>query len=331
MPARVSFAVPKAGAAIPAPGSLFCPRIRHAVAAIATAAWLAATAATLAADEPPSTPDCPAELKGCWVTTDQPAGYLLFEDGKCTLVDAGGPPQALQAAYALPQVILTMMGQSHSFGATVEGEVLTFTSSTKTRHYRRSDTVPAALRPAPLAFGPADPIPADRVQAIQADLMARLQQDQQFRQPGQVDAERMRAVDSENTAHLKKLVAEVGWIDADRFGKHASLAAFLIVQHSGDVPLMQAVLPHVEKDVKAKLMNGQLYALLYDRVQLMTGGKQRYGTQITPNAAGEMVVAGLEDKAQVDEFRREIGMGPLAPYLEMVGKAQGGATIQIED
>jgi hypothetical protein len=78
-------------------------------------------------------------------------------------------------------------------------------------------------------------------------------------------------------------------------------------------------------------MNGQLYALLYDRVQLMTGGKQRYGTQITPNAAGEMVVAGLEDKAQVDEFRREIGMGPLAPYLEMVGKAQGGATIQIED
>ena len=296
---------------------------------LAAAAWMAAASLAVAAAEP--SPTCPAELRGCWATTEPPTAYVLFEDGKCTLTDDGGTARELQATYAPRQVMLAMMGQSHAFAAAVEGEVLTFGSDVKTRSYRRIDAVPAALRPAPLVVAPAQPVPADRVQAIQDDLTSRLQKDQQFRQPGRMDAEKMRAVDADNTAHLKQLVAEVGWIDAERFGRQASLAAFLIVQHSGDVPLMQAVLPLVEKDVKAKAVNGQLYALLHDRVQLMTGGRQRYGTQITPNAAGEMVVAGLEDKARVDEFRKEIGMGPLAQYLEMVGKAQGGATVRIED
>ena len=59
---------------------------------------------------------------------------------------------------------------------------------------------------------------------------------------------------------------EHGWIDAGRFGSAASKAACVIVQHSGDVSMMMAALPEIEKDVKARQLDGQAFALLNDRL-----------------------------------------------------------------
>ena len=62
-------------------------------------------------------------------------------------------------------------------------------------------------------------------------------------------------VDADNTAWLREQMRELGWIDASRFGPDASFAAFLIVQHSQDLPLMLAALPEIEADVRAKRFN----------------------------------------------------------------------------
>ena len=52
----------------------------------------------------------------------------------------------------------------------------------------------------------------------------------------------------------------------------------------------------------------------------MTGGKQRYGSQVRENEDGEVVVYKLEDPDGVDARRKELGMRPLREYLALFGR-----------
>ena len=131
---------------------------------------------------------------------------------------------------------------------------------------------------------------------------------------------RMIEIDKENVAALKGILAECGWIDATRFGARVAQAAFLIVQHSNDDELMGGALPHIEADAKAKRINGDQYALLYDRLTLSRGGLQRYGSQLSTRDNGEMFADKLEDPEHVDERRKELGMQSLASYIGGFGK-----------
>jgi hypothetical protein len=82
---------------------------------------------------------------------------------------------------------------------------------------------------------------------------------------------------------------------------------------------MMATLPMIERDVRAGRVSAQNFAFLYDRLQIMLGGKQRYGSQIIRSPSGEWVVSRLEDPLRVDERRKEIGLGPLRDYLAAFG------------
>jgi hypothetical protein len=194
-----------------------------------------------------------------------------------------------------------------------------------------SEPAPAGAKPAPrpMALGKPGPVAKPRLDAIKAELAKRLEADQGVR-TGKIKDRAMPAVDAGNTAWLRGVIAEVGWIDCARFGGEAANAAFLIVQHSGDVPLMMAALPEIERDVKAKLVDAQPYTLLYDRLELRLGRKQRYGTQIGMEG-GKLVVLPLQDRARVEEFRKEVGLFPLAAYLEMIRKQYGDQPVVFAD
>jgi len=160
-------------------------------------------------------------------------------------------------------------------------------------------------------------LPAEKIKAIEGELAKRLQRDQEVRTDLAKRGE-MKQVDRDNTAWLKKTIKDIGWIDCDRFSLKSSCVAFALVQHSGDLPLMLAVLPLIEKDVRAKKYpDAQVYCLLYDRLNLCLKGKQRYATQIGRTPEGWAMVLPLEDCEKVEQFRREIGIGiPLQVYLK---------------
>lgn len=294
---------------------------------VAPAAWLACVSAAGQDTEnsaPKPLPACPAEVRGCWATDGVPRWYAKFEDGACIFAAARSGAQVLRAAYVPGTVYLRMLGQEQAAEFVVKDGLLTLSLGGKSQTYRRLDAVPSELNLEPVALGERKPIPAERVKAIQTDLAQRLLKDQAVRM-GRKDGEQMRAADADNTVYLKTLVTELGWIDVERFGQATALAAFLLVQHSGDLRLMKAALPEIEKDVKAKHLDGEQYALIYDRLQLMTGGKQRFGTQVIPTPTGD--IAELEDREKVDEWRRELGMGPLAEYLKSFS---GGGNVKSE-
>jgi hypothetical protein len=124
----------------------------------------------------------------------------------------------------------------------------------------------------------------------------------------------------ENREYLKALIQELGWIDLHRFGDEGSGNAIILAQHSGDLPLMVAILPFVEKECKGAGESSVMYAILYDRLQLNLGRKQRFGTQVGMDSEGHPMVLPLEDASKVEQFRKEIGLPPLAEYLKLASE-----------
>lgn len=164
---------------------------------------------------------------------------------------------------------------------------------------------------------------------ILKELTNRYKTDQEVRSNPSL-ASKMRETDVANTIYLKGIVSKFGWIDTERFGAQASLTAFLIVQHSGDASLMTATLPLIEKDVKEKRIDGQNYALLFDRLMLYMGKKQKYGTQVFKKE-NNMIVLPCENKDKVDEFRNELGLSSLSQYLKMFGQPANSKPVFFED
>jgi len=183
----------------------------------------------------------------------------------------------------------------------------------------RKNAPPPRPKPVPLVLGTRRDVTAAEVANIQGEFARRRTVDQAVRRDRSRHSE-MAKVDADNTAYLKGVVTDVGWIDVERFGRPAADAAFLLVQHSGDLPLMLAALPEIERDVRAGRADGQNFALLYDRTRLMSGGKQRYGSQVRENEDGELVVYRLEDPDRVDARRKEMGLTPLRDYLALFGR-----------
>lgn len=133
---------------------------------------------------------------------------------------------------------------------------------------------------------------------------------------------RMARADSAHSRRLRDLVQDHGWPRSSEVGPEAAEAAFLIVQHTPFEDWQRGMLRHVEQAVRAGGLDGQDYALLYDRVQMKLGGAQKYGTQLRPEE-GRLHLEPIEDPAAVDSLRAELGMPPLDEYLEVVEEAYG--------
>ena len=101
--------------------------------------------------------------------------------------------------------------------------------------------------------------------------------------------------------------------------------------HTANPALKEAVLPILRKEVLARRFDAESYAGLYDRYCFQVGLPDRYGMHVSSDAKGQLVIGPLEDRARVDEFRKEIGLGPLAKYLERRREENGGKAIRILD
>src|SRR5262249_3863870 len=131
---------------------------------------------------------------------------------------------------------------------------------------------------------------------------------------------RMQLIDNANTERIKAIVSRYGWPDPELVGRDGSEAAFLLVQHA-DSAFQKQMLPLVEKAYKTGGLSGQSYALLLDRVPVGDGKPQVYGTQakrFEEWKGQEPVLEPIEDEANLDKRRAEVGLPPIAEYKEML-------------
>jgi hypothetical protein len=130
----------------------------------------------------------------------------------------------------------------------------------------------------------------------------------------------MKTIDTDNTERMKVIIRQYGWPGPSLVGRDGTEAAWLLVQHA-DAAFQKAVLPLVEKAYKRGELSGQLYALLLDRVLVSEGKLQVYGTQAKPFdqwKGHEPVLEPIEDEANVDKRRAEVGLFTLSEYRKML-------------
>ena len=120
--------------------------------------------------------------------------------------------------------------------------------------------------------------------------------------------------DSINVIKVVAIIDKYGWPGPDVVGRSGNSAVFLVIQHA-DSATQDKYLPVMREAVKNNKAEPSALALLEDRVALKHGKKQIYGSQITGDANGNFL-APLEDPDNVDKRRAEMGLQPLAQYLQ---------------
>lgn len=261
--------------------------------------------------------DVGEEVVGAWQADD--GSQLSMEADRILVFEGDFLMVASNLGREPGTITVRFDGMRETWTAQVLEGVLRLTRKGTTKEYRRLQEIPHHFDLTPFEIADPKVLGPERVRAIQAELAERRKRDQAVRlDPEQ--REKMRAIDAENVVYLKGLLRDVGWIDPVRFGPQTSVAAFLILQHSGDLPLMIGAMPLIEKDFKSSPDFAQLYTLLYDRLALWLGQKQKYGTQLGQDAEGKPMVLPLQDPDKVDTYLKELGLPPLANYLADASK-----------
>lgn len=130
--------------------------------------------------------------------------------------------------------------------------------------------------------------------------------------------EKMRTVDAVNQKRLKEIITLIGWPSKELVGENASTGAFLVAQHAGgDLDFMKEVFSHIEAGYRKQKASPSQYALMYDRIKMLEGKPQRFGTQFNKNSSGCRAWK-MEEPEKVDEYRAQMGLDNLAVYAKKV-------------
>lgn len=128
---------------------------------------------------------------------------------------------------------------------------------------------------------------------------------------------RMADVHARNAQRLDAIVVKHGWPGRSLVGETGAEAAWLVLQHAiGHPALLRKCLPLLRESAEAREIEARHVAYLEDRICVLEGRPQRYGTQIDWDEHGELNPLPLQDPERVDSERASVGLGPLAAKLE---------------
>ncbi len=122
----------------------------------------------------------------------------------------------------------------------------------------------------------------------------------------------MQAIHNSNAKELSRIIDQIGFPTIDKVGEEASKAAWFIVQHSIGRPVF---MKNAARLMKKEIENGQAdqinFAYLVDRIAVLEGKPQWYGTQFDWDENGEMSPVRIEDRSTVNKRRKALGLNSL--------------------
>ena len=122
-------------------------------------------------------------------------------------------------------------------------------------------------------------------------------------------------IQAESQKELSLLIDQKGWPRVKDVGSEAAMAAYLVAMHTNDGS-QKRYLPMIKEICEANELPWVRYANIYDRCLFNENKPQKYGTHTRFNEQTRSEeLYPLEDESKVDEWRKEIGLEPLAEYL----------------
>lgn len=152
------------------------------------------------------------------------------------------------------------------------------------------------------------------IKIVASEIIEMAQIEQELRSQKTLNWEEINSVDGKNQTRLKQIIKEYGYISEEIFGKEASHAAWLIVQHCdpADLPFMESFLLMMKS---SNSVNQYDLARLTDRIQIYKRKKQIYGTGLILEAGSDVLkFRPIKDIKNVDKRRKEMGLNTLSEY-----------------
>src|ERR1700738_4419909 len=118
----------------------------------------------------------------------------------------------------------------------------------------------------------------------------------------------------QNNLRLCQILKEFGWPSSALVGKDGVVATLYLVRHSREADLQTNLLPVIVAAVKKGEVAKPELADLVDRMRVDARVTQLFGTQVKL-VNGFLVLAPIEDEAQVDARRKQFELPPLAEHL----------------
>ena len=107
---------------------------------------------------------------------------------------------------------------------------------------------------------------------------------------------KIEAIHLKNTADIRAIIEQHGWPGMSLVGKDGAQAAWMLVLHAvQDLNFMSKCLNLMRRAVLQGEAERWCLAYLEDRVLLLTGKQQKYGTQFLVNAEGKTYPLNLRE------------------------------------
>ena len=131
--------------------------------------------------------------------------------------------------------------------------------------------------------------------------------------------EEMNELHDRNAKILSEIIDSIGYPTIDKVGKEANEATWLIIQHSiGQPEFMKKSAELLKSAVNENKADPKSLAYLTDRIAVLEGKPQLYGTQFDWDKHGNLSPNLFDDLNKVNERRKSIGLNTIEEQTEIM-------------
>jgi hypothetical protein len=131
--------------------------------------------------------------------------------------------------------------------------------------------------------------------------------------------EEMKELHNRNAKVLSDIIDTIGYPTIDKVGKEANEAAWLVIQHSiGQPEFMKKSAELLKSAVNENKADPKSLAYLTDRIAVLEGKPQLYGTQFDWDKHGNLSPNLFDDLNKVNKRRKSIGLNTLEEQTEII-------------
>ncbi len=131
--------------------------------------------------------------------------------------------------------------------------------------------------------------------------------------------EEMEALHNSHSKELNRIMDMIGYPTSNKVGEDASEAAWFIIQHAiGQPAFMKKSAELLQQAVQENKADPVSLAYLTDRIAVLEGKPQLYGTQFAWDENGEMSPNSFDDLNNVNHRRKSIGLNTLEEQIQMM-------------
>ena len=126
-----------------------------------------------------------------------------------------------------------------------------------------------------------------------------------------------RFIENTSSLHLiDSIYQKYGWLSKSEVGPNASMAQFMVIQHSNLESQLKRE-DRIKDAVQKCLIEPEVYALLLDRISVQKGEKQLYGTQkMYDSTLKKYTYMPVKDEKNLNQRRLDFGLLPIETYLK---------------